>query len=182
MWRIAIVTLAIWTSGARAEDAAYSFVWEGAGGYEMRGAMAFDADLLSQPEITQSDLTCFVIEGTRDGAPLGRWALSMLNEETSWLLRFRPGASEFVVWGEGAQMPQAWNMDGWGTDCGPGGFGFNIGGQAQDLCVDGRLMQDSQVPPPRPFPALRNDDVAFPADACMAPFLMGALGRSARYR
>ena len=160
---------------ADAEEARYRFEWQGGGGYVMRGAMSFDAALLGSSIVTASDLTCFFIEGSRDGGPVGRWALSMLNEETSWVLTFLPQSSEFAVFGEGAMMPQAWNMDGFGTDCGAGGFGFNIGNAAQDLCIDGRLILESQVPPERPFPALRDDALSFPPDACMGPLMMSAL-------
>ena len=90
------------------------------------GALGFDADLLAREEIRAADLSCFVIEGCHDGAPVGRWALAMLNEETSWALTFLPRSSEFAVFGPGRLMPQAWNMDGAGTDCGPGGFGFLV--------------------------------------------------------
>ncbi|WP_261395340.1 hypothetical protein [Salipiger bermudensis] len=158
-----------------AEEARYRFEWQGGGGYVMRGGMSFDADLLSGGIVMASDLTCFFIEGSRDGDPVGRWALSMLNEETSWVLTFLPQSSEFAVFGEGAMMPQAWNMDGFGTDCGAGGFGFNIGNAAQDLCIDGTLILASQVPPERPFPALRDDALSFPADACTGPLMMSAL-------
>ncbi|MCR8547990.1 hypothetical protein M4578_09135 [Salipiger sp. P9] len=160
---------------ALAETVSYRFDWQGSGGYSMRGALGFDAELLAREEIRAADLSCFVIEGFHDGAPVGRWALSMLNEETSWVLTFLPRSSEFAVFGPGRLMPQAWNMDGAGTDCGPGGFGFNIGNAAQDLCLNGRLVVESQVAPARPFPARREQGISFPADACLGPMLMSAL-------
>lgn len=158
-----------------AEEARFRFEWQGGGGYVMRGAMSFDAGLLDGSIVTGGELTCFYIEGRRDGAPVGRWALSMLDEETSWVLTFLPQSSEFAVFDDGALMPQAWNMDGLGRDCGPGGFGFNIGNAAQDLCIDGTLIVASQVEPTRPFPALRDDTLSFPPDACMGPLMMSAL-------
>lgn len=177
-WRIAVAVLVAGLAGtmAQAEDAAFRFVWEGANGYEMRGAMSFDSALLGQNEVRARELTCFEMQGTRDGAPVGRWALGMLDEETTWRLTFLPQSASFAVFGPGHLMPQAWNMDGAGTDCGEGGFGFNIGNAAQDLCIDGRLVLGSQVPPDRPFPAVRDDDVDFSADACMGPMLMSRLG------
>lgn len=158
-----------------AEEARYRFEWQGGGGYVMRGGMSFDAALQDDGVVTGSDLTCFFIEGSRNGDPVGRWALSMLNEETSWMLTFLPKRSEFAVFSEGTPMPQAWNMNGVGNDCGAGGFGFNIGNAAQDLCIDGTLIFESQVPPGRPFPAMRDDSLSFPSDACQAPMLMSAL-------
>lgn len=169
------IGLGFGAADAQAENASYRFSWEGSGGYAMRGALSFDAALLGREEIRAGDLTCFVIEGYRDDEPIGRWALGMLNEETSWSLSFRPSGPEFTVFGPGRPMPQAWNMDGAGTDCGPGGFGFNIGNAAQDLCLDGRLVLSSQVAPSRPFPVQRDDDVRFPSDACLGPMLMSAL-------
>lgn len=151
-----------------AERQAWRFDWPGAGGYSMRGALAFD---LAQPglPVLEGDVDCFFIEGFRNGAPIGRWALGMLTEGTTWVLTFDPVAGAFVVFGPQAPMPQAWNMDGFGTDCGEEGFGFNIGDAAQDLCLDGRLLVESQIDPERPMPAVRDDRVAFPADACLGP-------------
>ena len=172
---LAGLLLCVSAGAAGAEEARYRFEWQGEGGYVMRGAMSFDAALLGSSIVTASALSCFFMGGSRGGEPVGRWALAMLNEETSWVLTFLPQSSEFAVFGEGAEMPQAWNMDGFGTDCGAGGFGFNIGNAAQDLCIDGRLILESQVPPERPFPALRDDSLSFPPDACMGPLMMSAL-------
>jgi hypothetical protein len=150
----------------------WRFVWEGSGGYLMTGALAFDsagADGL----VTEGDADCFVIEGSRNGLPIGRWALGMLTIDTTWVLSFDPAAGAFVVYGDNAWMPQAWNMDGYGTDCGPEGFGFNIGGAAQDLCLKGELLYESQVDAVRPFPAERDDAFVFPPDACIGPELIG---------
>lgn len=176
-WRIAVAVLAAGLAGtmAQAEDAAFRFVWEGANGYEMRGAMSFDAALLGQEQVRARDLTCFEMQGRRDGAPVGRWALGMLDEETTWRLTFLPQSTSFAVFGPGHLMPQAWNMDGAGTDCGEGGFGFNIGNAAQDLCLNNRLVVASQVDPFRPFPAVRDDKAELPGDACYAPPLLGEL-------
>jgi hypothetical protein len=101
----------------------------------------------------------------------------MLRPETTWVLTFDAATGSFAPWGPGAEMPQAWNMDGGGYDCGAGGFGFNIGNAAQDLCIDGQLIFDSQVTPERPFPAQPAPGFAFPADACRGgPAFISRLG------
>ncbi|SDI98484.1 hypothetical protein [Salipiger marinus] len=168
-----LATLAL-AGAAHAQNLTWRFDWQGGGGYSLRGALAFDAAMAERDVVVAEDVDCFVIEGFRDGAPIGRWALGMLTEDTTWRLTFHPQRDAFAVYGPDALMPQAWNMDGFGTDCGAGGFGFNIGNAAQDLCLDGRLLQMSQVAPDRPFPAQRDDAYRFPSDACRAPMLMGA--------
>ncbi|MDF0603188.1 hypothetical protein P1J78_20800 [Psychromarinibacter sp. C21-152] len=160
---------------AAADSVAYRFEWPGAGGYAMRGALSFDAALMGTQRVLETDVQCFVIEGYHQEERIGRWALGMKDEETTWRLTFDPVLEEFVVWGPQAPMPQAWNMDGGGYDCGPEGFGFNIGNAAQDLCVNGDLIEQSQVDPARAFPAERDDDYPFPADACRAEMLMSRL-------
>lgn len=160
---------------AAAEPVTYAFEWQGSGGYAVRGGLKYDAAALQGPFVLEGDVSCFVIEATKDGAPVGRWALGMLNEETSWRLHFDPVAGSFLVEGEGIWMPQAWNMNGEGNDCGAGGFGFNIGNAAQDICLDNTLIVPSQVVPERPFPAVRVESYAFPADACIGPALLSLL-------
>lgn len=73
-------------------------------------------------------------------------------------------------------MPQAWNMNGRGDNCGAGGFGFNLGSFAQDLCKDNTLIVDSQVSPFQTLPAERDDSYAFPPDACLEPALLSLRG------
>jgi hypothetical protein len=159
-------------AAAQAEPRIYAFTWAGQGGYEMRGALAFES-ARTIGLITESEVDCFVIEGFLNGQPLGRWALGMLNEDTTWTLAFDPVTEGFVVFGSLAIMPQGWNMNGGGTDCGNPGFGFNIGNAAQDLCVNGELIFESQVDPSRPFPAKRVATFPFPADVCLGPKLIG---------
>ncbi len=175
--RLAIFLAALTAAAgpSAAQNATYRFEWTGSGGYSMRGALSFPAALVGERLVLEDDLECFAIEGYRDGQILGRWALGMLTEETTWTLSFDPAASAFVVWGPFAPMPQAWNMDGFGDNCGEGGFGFNIGNAAQDLCLDGALLRESQVEPSRPFPAERDDDYVLAGDACRGEVLMGAL-------
>ncbi|WP_298497555.1 hypothetical protein [uncultured Maritimibacter sp.] len=158
-----------------AEDVTYRFQWQGAGGYSLRGVMSFDESLAGADVVYEGDLTCFAIEGYEGKKPIGRWALGMLTEETSWTVTFLPEPSQFVVYSDAAQMPQAWNMNGLGEDCGTPGFGFNIGNQAQDLCLNGEWVWESQVEPSRPFPAVRDDNVEFPPDACRETMMLSGL-------
>ncbi|MBV7394898.1 hypothetical protein [Mameliella sediminis] len=171
--------LCVWlmaTAGnAAAEPVTYAFEWQGSGGYVVKGALQYDSDAVTGPFVREHDLACFVIEGRKEGDPVGRWALTMVNEQTSWRLHFDPATGSFVVDGQGVWMPQAWNMNGEGDDCGPGGFGFNIGNAAQDICVDDTLIFDSQVAPDVPFPAVRVEQFAFPGDACNAPAMLSLL-------
>jgi hypothetical protein len=176
-WSLSWILVLSTGTAAVAEPVSYAFEWSGSGGYEVRGALQFDGDTVGNRFVQAEDVTCFVMEGTRDGAPLGRWALSMLNEETTWRLHFDPLNGSFVVEGQGIWMPQAWNMNGEGTDCGLGGFGFNIGNAAQDICLDGSLIVDSQAAPTQPFPAVRVARYDFPRDACNGPALLGSLMR-----
>lgn len=174
-WIFGILSALGIASPLSAQDvAAYSFVWQGGGGYTVQGGLAFDAALLGTGLVTQEDVICFAIEGIKDDAVVGRWALGMLTLDTTWRLNFSPVASAFFVEGQGLGMPQAWNMDGLGENCGTGGFGLNIGNFAQDICIDGDLIEDSQVPPEQLFPALRDDGFIFPQDACLGPMMLSA--------
>ncbi len=170
-WMVGI--LALWPQQGVAE-AAWRFAWEGANGFAMTGAMAYVETERNASLVREWDVTCFVIEGTRNGAPVGRWALGMKGPETSWRLFFLPEKGAFVHDGLGVTMPQAWNMNGAGNNCGEGGFGFNIGNLGQDMCLDNRPQWDSQIAPRTPFPAQRDDSVSFPSDACLGPVLLSA--------
>ncbi len=170
---MAVLALVAGAGAVQAADLTWRFEWQGNGGYEMRGAIAIDAALAERDYVYAEDVECFVVEGYHEDKPIGRWALGMKTDETSWSLTFRPKQDAFEVFGEESPMPQAWNMNGFGNDCGREGFGFNIGNAAQDLCLNGQLVTASQVTPSRPFPATRDDAVSFPADACLAPALLG---------
>ncbi|MEM9579398.1 MAG: hypothetical protein AAF891_01825 [Pseudomonadota bacterium] len=174
MRRVFICTAIFCTlaAAAQAEVRAYQFTWSGANGHRVTGALAYDADLTHGDLVREADLVCFSIEGMQGGRLLGRWALGMLTPQTSWRLFFVPSQSVFLVEGQGVDMPQAWNMNGDGDDCGAGGFGFNIGSYAQDICVDGELIIDSQVSPYAPFAAKRNDGFVFPPDGCLGPMML----------
>lgn len=160
---------------AQADSRTYRFEWVGGGGYVMQGALAFDSALSGKRLIFEKDLTCFEIVGFAEEKQIGRWALGMLTPDTTWRLTFDPHRAEFLVYGRETLMPQAWNMDGVGENCGTPGFGFNIGSAAQDLCVDGTLIVASQVAPPRPFPAKAAPGYRFSADACLTELLLGQL-------
>lgn len=177
MRRYLSVILTVIAGTALADPVVYAFEWQGSGGYRLKGALEFDPAEVAGPIVLETDLSCFVIEGLKEGTPVGRWALTMLNEETTWRLHFDPVASSFIVDGEGIWMPQAWNMNGEGIDCGPEGFGFNIGNAAQDICLNGKLIVESQALPSAPFPASRVKDFAFPRDACKLPALLSLLER-----
>lgn len=176
--RIIAVSGALFLSAvcADADVAAYRFVWEGGGGYSVQGALAFDADLAGAGLVTHEDVICFAIEGAKDGQAIGRWALGMLTLDTTWRLHFSPVVSAFFVDGQLIDMPQAWNMNGVGDNCGGGGFGLNIGNFAQDICLDGQLVVDSQIVPSAPFPAVREDGYVFAKDACLGPMILSGAG------
>lgn len=175
MWLRVTWILACAAGMAAAEPETWAFEWQGSGGYAVRGGLSYDSAAVQGPFVVEGDVTCFVIEGTRDGAAVGRWALGQLNEETTWRLHFDPARGSFLVEGDGIWMPQAWNMDGEGIDCGAGGFGFNIGNAAQDICLDNRLIVESQVTPDRAFPAVPVERYDFPSDACIGPALLSLL-------
>ncbi len=166
------VALVCATSAAHAGDAIYAFHWQGASGYSVRGAMAID-DALMGHTIYETDVSCFVIDGMKDGVHLGRWQLGALGPDTTWRLHFDTVTEAFVVEGAGIRMPQAWNMNGSGDDCGAKGFGFNLGNVGQDICVNNTIVHESRVPPPTPFPATRIDSFDFPDGACRPPMLLG---------
>ena len=50
---------------------------------------------------------------------------------------------------------------------GRSGFGFNLGSAAQDVCIDDRLIIESQIDPPTPFPATQVSGHVFAPDACI---------------
>lgn len=160
---------------AQADEVSWRFAWNGNGGYAVRGGMSYETTAIDGPLVTGSDVSCFFIEGTRNGETIGQWGLALLNEETWWRLYFDPVAEAFLVEGMGVDMPQAWNMDGFGTSCGAGGFGFNIGSAAQDICIDEQLIVESQVDPYTPLSAVRDDALTFPSYACEGPSLLSRL-------
>lgn len=161
---VLMLALSALAAPAAAQD--FRFEWRGSGGYGFRGAVSF-ADVPAKGLWTQDHVRCFEIDGTRDGAPIGRWALGMVTEETTWQLTFDPEARAFVTAGPDWPISQAWNMDGEGMNCGASGFGFNLGDFAQDICLDNTLIVESQVPPNTPFPARETSGHLFGPDACL---------------
>ncbi|WP_138472099.1 hypothetical protein [Poseidonocella sp. HB161398] len=164
------------TGTVRAEHVVHVFQWQGNGGYAMEGALAYDSALARDGLVTGAEIDCFFILGRHDGAEIGRWSLGELDAGTDWIVTFLPGLGAFAVYSPVTAMPQAWNMDGTGTSCGAGGFGFNIGNAAQDLCLDGQLLAESQVAPERAFPATPAPaEYVFPPGACLGPMLTSRL-------
>ena len=170
--RIVAISLGLLALPVEAEEVIYRFEWQGANGYRVVGALAFDRRT-SGPLVRETDVTCFQIEGYLEEKPLGRWDLSMLLPDTPWRLNFVAPESRFMVEGESEWMPQAWNMRGDGSGCGLGGFGFNLGNIAQDICVDDEVVVDSQIDPFKPFPAIRAQSFPFVSGACHGPLLLG---------
>ncbi len=164
-----------------ADPATYVFTWQGAGGYRMDGAVRFQNNAPT-PIWTQDDVQCFEVFGYRDDASVGQWFLSNRTPDTTWVLNFDPSRSAFVVVGDiaGLGMPQAWNMDGFGYNCGPNGFGFNLASFAQDLCIDGDLIEESQVPPPQPLPATLVQSHDFTDPDCAGPLMLSGLRHNQR--
>ncbi|NDV02666.1 hypothetical protein GZA08_17000 [Pseudoroseicyclus sp. CLL3-39] len=148
MAALALLALAA-TPAAAAE---FPFCWRGANGYTMTGAIAFPDKLMGQGLVTEDDVTGFEITGYLDGTPVGRWSMDELTDETTWHLSFDPAELRFLTGGSfpGPQS-QGWNANGEVSDCGKGGFGFNSGNWAQDLCIDGTWISDSSIPPATPF-------------------------------
>lgn len=166
-----ILLACLWAGPLWASETTFRFEWQGEGGYSMQGALAFPDDLWL---VRERDVTCFVIEGFHDGRQIGRWDLSMKTAWSIWRLHFNAQQGAFFVEGEGAQMPQAWNMAGDGSGCGQGGFGFNLGNVAQDICLDDKVVLASQKDPFAPFPAVRDPNYVFPPGACGGELLLGS--------
>lgn len=160
---------------ASAEPRNYSFTWSGENGYWLHGAIGFDSADAVSGIIREWDVTCFEIKGFRTDDFLGRWALGELTAKTAWRVHFDLNSEAFLVVGDGYDMPQAWNMRGDGNGCGAGGFGFNLGNLAQDICVDDAVVIESQTGSFQPFPATRDDEYWFPPDACYGPSFLSLL-------
>lgn len=171
-WLCALLLMA---RAAWAEPEIYQFTWQGNGDHVLNGALMLDPAQAGAPVVTEEAVQCFWIEGRRGATVLGSWGLGQRTAATTWTLTLDRRVPEFLVYPDRDGMPQAWNMNGWGENCGAPGFGFNIGSAAQDICVDGRLIVESQVPPSTPFLVRRIDSFDFPPGSCSAPLLLGAL-------
>jgi len=137
-----------------AQAAKFQFCWIGNSGYTMRGSISFPDALLGSGIITQDDVTGFSIYGFLDNFPIGSWTLDQRTTQTTWELYFDTTALEFPMGGIALdQSYQAWNANGDVNDCGAGGFGFNGGNWAQDVCIDNLWIEDSSITPDTPLPA-----------------------------
>jgi len=140
-------------SPAAASNAQFQFCWTGANGYTMEGTIAFPADLMNTGIITEADVSDFQIIGFLDGVAIGSWSLDQLASGTSWTLRFDTNSLRFPTGGIRSENSyQEWNANGQVNDCGAvGGFGFNGGNYAQDVCIDNTWMEDSSIDPVTPL-------------------------------
>ena len=133
--------------------AQFQFCWVGANGYTIEGRIEFPDGFQSTGIITETDVTDFQIIGFLDGVAIGSWGLERLTPETSWTLRFDTNTLRFPTGGIRSQNSyQEWNANGRVNDCGAvGGFGFNGGNYAQDVCVDNLWIEDSSIDPNTPI-------------------------------
>jgi len=142
------------TAPAQASNARYHFCWIGEGGYTMHGMIEFPGSLLGTGIITEEDVTGFVIEGAHNGVPVGSWSLNQRLPDTSWILSFDTNSMEFPTGGiRSLHTYQAWNAHGGVNDCGVGGFGFNAGNWAQDVCIDNTFIEASSIERDTPLQA-----------------------------
>ena len=138
--------------------ATFQFCWIGGAGYTMRGTITFPDALLGTGMITQDDVTAFSIQGFHDGLPIGAWSLAQIKPHTTWTLSFDTIAMEFPTGGIRAEHSyQAWNANGQVNDCGIGGFGFNAGNWAQDVCIDNTYIEVSSIDRYTPLPVFGMD-------------------------
>jgi hypothetical protein len=142
-----------------AAAARFQFCWIGANGYTMEGQIAFPDALLDTGIINETQVTDFRIQGFLDGLPVGFWSLDMRKPETSWLLHFDTRSLQFPTGGSRLdQTYQEWNANGEVNDCGAeGGFGFNGGNWAQDVCIDNVWIEASSIDPYTPLQAYPMD-------------------------
>ncbi|MEJ6390059.1 hypothetical protein [Gymnodinialimonas ulvae] len=129
------------------------FCWTGANGYTMEGLIEYPDALQNTGIITEADVTDFQIIGFLDGVAIGSWTLHQRTPQTSWTLRFDTNSLQFPTGGIRAQNSyQEWNANGQVNNCGAaGGFGFNGGNYAQDVCIDNTWVEDSSIDPNTPL-------------------------------
>ena len=129
-----------------------AFCWLGASGWSLRGEMTVRDGAMSQPRVTEADVTRFWIEGFHNDRPVGKWNLADRTPSTSFNVNYDPAARAFVTGGwSNSDEGQQWNANGDVTDCGTPGFGFNSGASGQDVCVNGVWIMDSTIPADTPF-------------------------------
>ncbi|ABD52975.1 hypothetical protein [Jannaschia sp. CCS1] len=136
-----------------AHAAQFQFCWVGANGYTMEGRITFPDALLDTGLITEADVTGFQIIGLIDGVAIGSWNMASATAQTSWTLRFDTNALRFPTGGLRSENSyQEWNANGQVNDCGAeGGFGWNGGNYAQDVCIDNTWIEDSSIDPDTPL-------------------------------
>lgn len=155
-----------------AQAAEFEFCWFGNDGYALFGHMTVEDQALTLPLVTESDVTAFVISGTRNGSPLGSWSMQDLTPETSWNLNFDPVAMVFATSGfSSTTSGQEWNASGAVNNCGASGFGFNSGSGGQDVCIKNTWRSDSTIPAATPFPVYLLGE----GPTCSAAPLLGGL-------
>lgn len=157
MRRLPLV-LALLSAAAPAAAAKFRFCWIGGAGYSMQGTIEFPDALLGTGLITQDQVTGFEIFGFLDGFPVGTWSLDQRRPDTTWVLSFDTDRLEFPMGGDRfLNTYQAWNANGEVNDCGAGGFGFNGGNYAQDVCIDNTYIAASSIDRFTPLPAFPED-------------------------
>lgn len=148
-----ITFLAFLLAAAPAHAAQFQFCWVGANGYTMEGQIDFPDALLETGVITEADVTSFQIIGLIDGVAIGSWTAANASVETSWTLRFDTNTLQFPTGGSRLQNSyQEWNANGQVNNCGAeGGFGWNGGNYAQDVCINNVWIEDSSIDPNTPL-------------------------------
>jgi len=154
LMRLTVLFLSLLVAANPAQAAKFQFCWIGSSGYTMRGSISFPDTLLDSGIITQDEVTDFAIYGYLDNFPVGSWRLDQRTTQTTWELYFDTTTLEFPMGGIALdQSYQAWNANGQVNDCGEGGFGFNGGNWAQDVCINNTWIEDSSIIPDTPLPA-----------------------------
>lgn len=153
--RLLLLALAA-TTALPTQAAEFNFCWRGASGFTMTGVIGFPDALLSQPLITEQDVSHFEIAGYERGVLIGTWSPEGRAGDATWYLRFAPEDLRFLTGGTfpGPQS-QGWNANGEANDCGPRGFGFNSGDYSQDFCLNGIWVAHSSIHPATPLVATR---------------------------
>jgi len=136
-----------------ANAAQFQFCWVGANGYTMEGQIEFPDEYADTGLITEAEVTGFKIIGLIDGVAVGSWNLNQLTPDTSWTLRFDTATLRFPTGGIRPENSyQEWNASGQVDDCGAvGGFGWNGGNYAQDVCINNTWVEDSSIDPNTPL-------------------------------
>ncbi len=158
MIRPVVLTIAAISIATPLQAARFQFCWIGGGGYTMEGIIEVPDDLVGTGIINETQVTGFRIYGFHNGIPVGSWTLEQLTPQTTWTLSFDTTKLEFPTGGERLlNRYQAWNANGAVNDCGVGGFGFNAGNWAQDVCIDNTYIDVSSIDRYTPLPAFAMD-------------------------